>query len=391
LVAAKVAATVSSRWGWPGSGLGPGGKGVWLTAQHGVSGAIRDRLAAAGAAFEFGFGPVHIIEPERDMFGLPIHDLHGDLYRLAHEISSTDKVRVAVIDYFSAYVGEDVEQAIKGFGGAFSALKDFAAKFEVAVIPLCRLPCHGGSGVIKKAIDALSAVPELDAVLVVERGTVVPKKTWAGLDAKAVAFRTSKKPGCFDFASVIEWENSIPTKSAAKDEPYTMESLANREIANTSNPDASHESPSPGVVPAQSDEIPATPSGPSTPPETVAAATRGTSPQSLRAGASPNVGKPMLGLTKPLGRRPTGPVTPFYAKPAAGTPAPFSSVAPEEAEEKRRRLAKSAIGGKQSVGLRQGAPPKRSTKVRKLEKRKLHSRKKAIGSNKKKIDPSDWS
>ena len=65
LVAAKVAATVSSRWGWPDSGLGPGGKGVWLTAQHGVGRAIRHRLAAAGAAFEFGFGPVHIIEPER--------------------------------------------------------------------------------------------------------------------------------------------------------------------------------------------------------------------------------------------------------------------------------------------------------------------------------------
>ena len=133
------------------------------------------------------------------MFGLPIYDLHRDLYRLEREISSTDKVRVAVIDYLSAYMGEDVEQAIKGFGGAFSALKDFAAKFEVAVIPLCRLPCHGGSGVITRAIDALSVIPGVDLVLLVEgtaRGTVVRKKTWAGLDAKAVAFRTSKKPGC---------------------------------------------------------------------------------------------------------------------------------------------------------------------------------------------------
>ena len=76
-----------------------------------------------------------------------------------------------------------------------------------------------------------------------------------------------------------------------------------------------------------------------------------------------------LGLTKPPWSEATVPVTPFYSKPAAGTPAPFSSVVPEEADEKRRGLAKSAFGGKQSVGLRQGAPTKRSTKVRKLGKR----------------------
>ena len=145
-------------------------------------------------------------------------------------------------------------------------------------------------------------------------------------------------------APAVVWESSIPTKSAAKDEPYTMESLANREIANTSNSDVSHESSSAGVVPAQSDEIPATPSGPSTPAGMAfanstegAAATRGTSPQSLRPGASANVGKPVVGLTKPLGRKPTVPVTPLFRKRVPGMPAPFSSVAAEEADEKRRR------------------------------------------------------
>ncbi len=398
LVAAKVAATVSSGgWSWPDYRCGRGGEGVWLTAQHGVSRAIRDRLAAAGVAFEFDFGPVQIIEPERDMFGLPIHDLHRDLDRLERDISNTDKVRIAVIDYVSPYLGEDVEPAIRDFRGAFEALKDFAAKVGVAVILPCRLPCHGGSRMITRAIDALSVIPGVDSVLLVEgtaRGTVVPKKTWAGLDAKAVAFRTSKKPGCFD--SAIVWESSIPTKSAAKDEPYTMESLANREIANTSNPDVSHESSSAGVVPAQSDEIPATPSRPSTAPEMAsanstegAAAIRETIAQSLRPGASANVGKPVVGLTKPLGRKPTVPVPPFYSKPAGARPAPFRSAAPEEADEKPRR-ANSAFGGKQSVGLRQGAPTKLASKVRKLEERNLHSRKQANGKNKKKIDPSDW-
>ena len=73
-----------------------------------------------------------------------------------------------MIDYFSPYVGEDVEQAIHDFRGAFSALKDFAAKFGIAVILPCRLPCRGGSSVITRAIDALSGVPEVDSVLVVE-------------------------------------------------------------------------------------------------------------------------------------------------------------------------------------------------------------------------------
>jgi hypothetical protein len=308
-------------------------------------------------------------------------------------------VRIAVIDYVSPYLGEDVEQAIRDFRGAFEALKDFAAKFGVAVILPCRLPCHGGSRMITRAIDALSVIPGVDSVLLVvgtARGTVVPKKTWAGLDAKAFAIRTSKKPGCFDSASVIEWESSIPTKSAAKDEPYTMESLANREIANTRNPDASHESSSAGLVPAQSDEIPATPPGPSPSPGVAsanstegAAAIRETIAQRLRPGASANVGKPVVGLTKPLGRKPTVPVAPFYSKPAGARPAPFSSVAPGEADEKPRR-ANSAFGGKQSVGLRQGAPTKLASKVRKFEERNLHGRKQAIGKNKKKIDPSDW-
>jgi hypothetical protein len=104
--------------------------------------------------------------------------------------------------------------------------------------------------------------------------------------------------------------------------------------------------------------------------------------------ASANVGKFQLALNKPLARKPTVPVTPFYSKPAAGTPAPFSSVAPEKADEKGRRRAKSAFGGKQSLGLRQGGSTKASAKPRKLEKRKLHSRRKAKKS--KRFDPSDW-
>jgi hypothetical protein len=84
-----------------------------------------------------------------------------------------------------------------------------------------------------------------------------------------------------------------------------------------------------------------------------------------------------LGLTKP-GLKPTVPVTPFYAKPAAGTPASFSSAAAEEADEKGRWRAKSAFGGKQSVGRAQGAPTKPLTKVRRLEKRKVQVRPRAF-------------
>jgi hypothetical protein len=211
----------------------------------------------------------------------------------------------------------------------------------------CRLPCHGGSRVIPRVIEALSGTPEVDSVLVVEgtnRGTVVPKKTWTGLDVNAVAFRTSKKPGLFDSASV----NSISTKSKARYEPYTAGSLSNREIATTSNPDVNHESSSPGAVPAQSGELPSTPSGPSTPPETAsanaiegAAATRGTIPQSLRPGASATVGKPVFGLTKPLDRKRTVPVTPFLPKPLPGTPRTLQFAV--KADEKGRRRAKSAL------------------------------------------------
>jgi hypothetical protein len=86
----------------------------------------------------------------------------------------------------------------------------------------------------------------------------------------------------------------------------------------------SEPSPPPGVAPADSIEG--------------AAPTRGDSPQALRAGASVNVGKRVLGLTRALGRKPAVPVTPLFRKRMPGTPAPFSSVA----HEKGRRLPKSA-------------------------------------------------
>ena len=222
------------------------------------------------------------------------------------------------------------------FPNAFAALKDFAAKFGIAVILPCRLPCRGGSSVIKKAIETLRTVPDLHSVFVVEGtdpGTMVLAKGSA-VATDVFGFRLRMKPAPWEgSAPAVEWEHAMPIKSAARHEPYTTESRANRDIANTRNPDVSHESPSPGLVPAQSDEIPATPPEPSPSPGVAsaiegAAATRETSPQSLRPGASANVGKPALSPAKPLSRKPTVPVTPFYSKPAAGRPAPFRSVAP---------------------------------------------------------------
>ena len=324
LVAIKVAAIVSTGSAWPDYRYATRGDVLWLTAQRDLTVGLSGKLRAAGAALE----TVRILEPECDNFGLPILHLHRHVHWVEGKLSGTHKATVAVIDYLSSYLAEDVDQPIRGVRGALSGLKDFAAKFGIAVILPCRLPCRGGSSVMTRAIDAFSVVPELEQVLVVEgtnRGTVVPKKTWTGVDANAVAFRTSTKPGVLHPIGAVVWENSIAMKSAARHEPYTTEPLSNREIANTSNPDVSHESSSPGVVPAQSDEIPATPSGPSTPPGMAsansiegAAATRGTIHQRLRPGASANVGKPVLALNKPLARKPTVPVTPLHPQPAPG-------------------------------------------------------------------------
>jgi hypothetical protein len=377
LVTIKIAATVASGRKWPDRRCATCGEVIWLTAQCRTAPALRDRLAAAGARFDLQ--SVHIVYPELDGC-LPIYHFRRDLQRLEHKLSDTHKVSVAVIDYVSPYLGEDVEQTLRDFCGVFRALKDFATKFGVAVILPCRLPCRGGSGVISKAIDALSGAPEVDSVLVVDgtdRRTVVPKKTCAGVNADAVAFRTSRKRGVL----TIVWENSIPK---ARHYPYTTGSLSNREIANTSNRDVSHESSSPGAVPAQSDEIPSTSSEPAATSVTVDSNTTEPVPAASThiqhgvPGASANVGKPALGLTKPLGRKPTVPVTPFFRKRVPGTPAPFSSVAAEDADEKGRRRAKSAFGGKQSVRRAQGAPTKASAKGRKLGKRKLQVRPRAF-------------
>jgi hypothetical protein len=375
LVAIKMAATVLTGGRWPDGMYAERQDLVWLTAQHGTTLAMRNALIAAGAEIDLSseIGPIHIVEPELDDFGLPIHHFRHDLQRLECELSSTDKVGAAVIDYVSPYLGEDIEQAIPGLRGAFAALKDFAAKFGIAVI----LPCHGGSSVIRKAIETLRADPRLHCVFVVEGanpGTMALAKG-SPVATDIFGFRLRMKPAPWEgSAPAVEGEHAMPVKSAAKPAPWTRDSRANGDITDTRNPDVSHESLSPGLVPAQSDEVPPTPPAPPASPGVAsaiegAAATRETSSQSLRPGAGANVGKPLIGLTKALSRTPTVPVTPFYSKPA-GRPAPFSSVTPKEAEQKGRRLAKPTVGGKQTVNREQSAPTKRSTKLRKHGKRK---------------------
>jgi hypothetical protein len=125
LVAIKVAATVASGSGWPDGTYADGRKVIWLTAQHGTTSttmALRDRLAAAGAAYDRfagSFESVRIVEPELDDVGLPIHHFSRDLQRLEREISGTEKVTVVVIDYFYPYVGEDLEQTSMAFAVHF--------------------------------------------------------------------------------------------------------------------------------------------------------------------------------------------------------------------------------------------------------------------------------
>jgi hypothetical protein len=242
--------------------------------------------------------------------------------------------------------------------------------------------------VIARAIDALRPIPDLHTVFLVEGPNpgrmALAKGSTVAIDV--FGFRLRRRPSPWEGSTpAIVWENSIAMKSAARHQPYTTESLPNHEIANTSNPEVSDERSSPGVGPAQSSELASTPSVLSTPPLMASAnliereaANSGTVLQSLRPGASANVEKPIFGLTKPLGRKPTVPVTPFYAKPAARTPASFSSAAAEEADEKGRWRAKFALSGKQSVRRAQGAPTKASAKGRKLGKRKLQVRPRAF-------------
>ena len=330
-----------------------------------------------------------MLEAKLDDFRFPIHHLRADVARLEREVSGSRNIGLAVIDYFYCYVAcGDVEQNIRGMRSAIAALEEFAEKSDLPVVGPCPLPCRNGSSVIARAITTLRTVPDLHTVFLVNgtnSGTMTLAKGSTGANAGAFGFRLRRRPAPWEgFAPTIVWENSVP-QSAVKHESHTFELLSNREMPNISDPDVSDERSSPSVVPAQARELSPTPTAPSTRPEMAsanaiegAAATRGTVLQSLRPGASANVGKLALGLTRPLGRKLTVPVTPFYSKPVAGTPAPFSSIAAEEADEKRRRRAKPAFGGKRSVGRGQGGSTKASAKPRKLGKRIQQKKRKRV-------------
>jgi hypothetical protein len=359
LVAIKIAATVASGRKWPDHTRAAAGEVLWLNAQCGTAPALRDRLAAAGARLDLQ--SVHIVDPERDVFGLPIHHFSHDLQRLERKLSDTT---VAVIDYVAPYVGEDVERAIDGFRYAFWALKDFATKFGIAVIVPCRLPCRGGSTAMILAIDTLTQVPELGSVLLIEgteRGTVVPKKTCAGVDAAAVPFRTTRKHGL-----AVVWDNPVPVKSPATREPNATESLAGREILNTSDRDPEVRGESSSPVPTG--EVSATPSEPAATSATVHSHTTDlarTRAQHQVPAVSANVRKPVFGPTKFLRRKVIVPLIVPYRKPMPGTRALFKSASADEADEKGRRAPKSGGSAKPSA-----KPPKfRNRNFRKKGKR----------------------
>jgi hypothetical protein len=133
----------------------------------------------------------------------------------------------------------------------------------------------------------------------------------------------------------------------------------------------------------QPDETPLEPSPP--PRVSSANSTEGTAAtHTLRARV---VGKPVLGATNPLGRRSTVPVPPFYSKRTGAKSAPFSSVAAEQPDETRLRLATPAFRGQPAKVLPRPEPTKLSAKPSKLGHRKVQEKKAKPPSG---DDPSDW-
>src|SRR5207302_567089 len=114
------------------------------------------------------------------------------------------------------------------------------------------------------------------------------------------------------------------------------------------------------------------------------APTPGSSVHTLRARV---VGKPVLGATNPLGRRSTVPVPPFYSKRTGAKSAPFSSVAAEQPDETRPRLATRAFRGQPAKVLPRPEPTKLSAKPSKLGNRKAQEKKAKRPSG---DDPSEW-
>jgi hypothetical protein len=131
-----------------------------------------------------------------------------------------------------------------------------------------------------------------------------------------------------------------------------------------------------------------TPSKSSPPPRVSSAnssegtvATPGSSVHTLRARV---VGKPVLGATNSLGPS-TVPVPPFYSKRTVAKPAPFSSVAAKQPDEKRLRPT-PAFRGQPGKVLPRPEPPKLSVKPSKLGNRKVQKKAKRPSGD----DLSEW-
>jgi hypothetical protein len=202
--------------------MSPGGQIFWLTAQRGVRSTLSPLFA-----FPHGlYAGISFLEAPTDDFHLPIHNLGNALRWLDHEIStSSSNVRLVVVDYLFPYLASgELEQSIHMLRPVFAHIHEIAVKRGVAMILPCQLPCRGGSSAMTKAIDALAAIPELQALLLVkgtDKGTIVAKKGLTGGNTSAVDFRTNKS-GSFDTSvpPIVLLENGVAPKSAKKPDAF---------------------------------------------------------------------------------------------------------------------------------------------------------------------------
>ncbi len=202
LIAAYMAATISTGGKWPGTeGKARRGDVIYISAEDGAADTILPRLEAAGA----NLNRVHLIERVNDYSGARPFNLLTDLGQLDEVLQSVRKPRLVIIDPINACLNPTDfhrfnSNSVTQVRALLGRLESLAAKHRVAVVCISHFTKAKAASALARITGSFAFIAAARSVFTVTRKhddpnqrVFAPAKNNLGADGNPVAFRIEQR------------------------------------------------------------------------------------------------------------------------------------------------------------------------------------------------------
>jgi putative DNA primase/helicase len=201
LIAAYMAATISTGGKWPGQGKALRGDVIYITAEDGAADTIQPRLEAAGA----NLSRVHVIERVNDYTGSRPFNLLADLGQLQEVLRNLRRPRFIVIDPINACLSPTDFQrfnpnSVTDVRALLGRLEALAAKHRVVIVCVSHFTKGKTASALARITGSFAFVAAARSVFTVTRKqddpgqrVFAPAKNNLGGDGNPLVFRIEEK------------------------------------------------------------------------------------------------------------------------------------------------------------------------------------------------------